>query len=92
MAKSSRTGENRARRPADRRGAAQPQESVTPEVTPTTVRDRAATRAAPPATRKSRPTREEIARRAYELYVARGGTPGSDIEDWLKAERELRGR
>lgn len=37
-------------------------------------------------------TREQIANRAYEIYKARGGAPGSDIEDWLQAERELRSR
>ena len=31
----------------------------------------------------------EIARKAFELYCARGGQNGSDIEDWLRAEREL---
>ena len=34
---------------------------------------------------------ERIAARAYELYLARGGTHGSDWEDWLTAERELAG-
>ena len=33
--------------------------------------------------------RERIASRAYELYVARGATDGQDLEDWLRAEREL---
>ncbi len=33
---------------------------------------------------------EEVARRAYELYLARGGEPGREQEDWLQAERELR--
>ncbi|MGA8871878.1 MAG: DUF2934 domain-containing protein [Candidatus Acidiferrales bacterium] len=33
--------------------------------------------------------REDIARRAYELYVQRGGEPGNDVEDWLRAEKEL---
>ena len=33
---------------------------------------------------------EDIARRAYELYELRGGGPGSDLEDWLTAERELK--
>lgn len=33
--------------------------------------------------------RTRIARRAYELYLARGGSHGSDWEDWLRAEREL---
>ena len=35
------------------------------------------------------PTREKIAQRAYELYLARGGADGSEREDWLQAEREL---
>jgi len=33
----------------------------------------------------------DIARRAYELYVQRGGEHGHDVDDWLRAERELRG-
>lgn len=32
---------------------------------------------------------ERIAARAYELYLARGGTDGQDWDDWLAAEREL---
>jgi DUF2934 family protein len=35
------------------------------------------------------PRREEIAQRAYELYLARGGADGSEQEDWLQAEHEL---
>lgn len=38
----------------------------------------------------AQPTPEAIARRAYELYLARGRAPGRDVEDWLRAERELR--
>lgn len=37
----------------------------------------------------SGPAREEIERRAYELYLARGGLHGHDLHDWLQAEREL---
>lgn len=33
--------------------------------------------------------RDAIARRAFELFCARGGQNGSDIDDWLRAEREL---
>jgi hypothetical protein len=33
----------------------------------------------------------EIARRAYELFLSRGGVHGRDVEDWLTAEQELRG-
>ncbi len=31
-----------------------------------------------------------IARRAYELFELRGRAPGRALEDWLKAEREVR--
>jgi hypothetical protein len=31
----------------------------------------------------------DIAARAYEIYVDRGGVHGHDLEDWLRAEREL---
>ena len=31
----------------------------------------------------------DIARRAYELYLARGCDAGHDVEDWLQAQREL---
>jgi hypothetical protein len=31
----------------------------------------------------------EIRRRAYEIYLERGGLPGSELEDWLQAEYEL---
>ena len=34
-------------------------------------------------------THEEIAKRAYALYEARGRENGHDLDDWLEAEREL---
>ena len=42
---------------------------------------------------KSAPTitENDIARRAYDLYLARGREDGHDVEDWLAAERELKG-
>jgi DUF2934 family protein len=36
-----------------------------------------------------RPTREEIALRAYQIYLERDGAPGNALEDWTRAEREL---
>ena len=36
------------------------------------------------------PAGEEIARRAYELYLQRGGEHGNDVDDWVTAEKELR--
>ena len=38
---------------------------------------------------KAAPTHEEIATRAYELYLARGAEHGHDAEDWAQAESEL---
>lgn len=35
------------------------------------------------------PPHEEIALRAYEFFVERGGIHGRDLDDWLKAEHEL---
>lgn len=32
---------------------------------------------------------EEVARRAYEIFLARGSAHGHDVADWLQAEREL---
>jgi len=35
-------------------------------------------------------TDDAVARRAYDLYLARGQEDGHDVDDWLEAERELR--
>jgi hypothetical protein len=36
------------------------------------------------------PTVEEIRQRAQEIFIARGGAPGKELEDWLRAEQELK--
>ena len=33
---------------------------------------------------------KRITQRAYELYEQRGRQAGSELEDWLQAEREIR--
>jgi hypothetical protein len=33
---------------------------------------------------------EEVRRRAYERYLARGDSPGDEMDDWLSAERDFR--
>jgi hypothetical protein len=38
----------------------------------------------------SQPRPEEIAKRAHEIFLARGGAPGFELDDWLQAERELK--
>ena len=40
---------------------------------------------------KRDPIRDAVAARAYEMFLARGGTHGHDVEDWLQAEQELLG-
>ena len=36
------------------------------------------------------PSAQDIAQRAYELYVKQGSRAGHDIEHWLEAEKQLR--
>jgi hypothetical protein len=35
------------------------------------------------------PPQDRIRARAYELYQSRGGEPGEDLKDWLRAELEI---
>jgi Protein of unknown function (DUF2934) len=35
------------------------------------------------------PTTEDIALRAYQIFLERGGAPGNALDDWTRAEREL---
>jgi hypothetical protein len=37
------------------------------------------------------PSHGEVARRAYELFIARGAEHGLALDDWLEAERQLTG-
>ena len=37
------------------------------------------------------PIEQQIQQRAYELYEQRGRTDGHDLDDWLQAEREIKG-
>jgi hypothetical protein len=36
-----------------------------------------------------RPSRDQVARLAYEYYKARGRQDGHDVDDWLSAEQLL---
>ena len=45
-----------------------------------------------PASPSAARTTSDVARRAYELYIARGGDRGHNADDdWRQAERELGG-
>jgi hypothetical protein len=37
-------------------------------------------------------THADIAKRAYELFLASGAAHGRDVEHWVQAESELRNR
>ena len=41
------------------------------------------------ASASQRPTHDQIERRAYQIYLERGARPGNEVDDWLRAEREL---
>jgi Protein of unknown function (DUF2934) len=36
------------------------------------------------------PTEDEIRKQAYEVYLSRNGGPGNGLDDWRKAEAELK--
>jgi hypothetical protein len=56
----------------------------------TDVRPARAARAPKLVAQPATDTKNDVARRAYDLYLGRGREPGHDVEDWLQAERELR--
>ena len=43
-----------------------------------------------PAPLQDLPLEERVQMRAYELYVLRGNESGSELDDWLQAEDEIR--
>jgi len=32
----------------------------------------------------------EVAKKAYDLYLSRGGGHGADFDDWIEAEKQLK--
>ena len=44
----------------------------------------------PPMAMAREPSHEQIAERAYGLWLSRGAHGGDAFDDWLRAERELR--
>ena len=78
MAKKTTKEEPRVRRSPSRR------RSNEIEAPPTSAGDRTAVRAG------HDPSPDEIAQRAYEIYLTRGGGHGGELDDWLEAERQLR--
>ena len=69
--------------------AKKPQESSAPE-TPHSVGRRKPRTQEPPFPPSSSLSHEDIAARAYLLFLSRGGQHGGDLADWYRAEAELR--
>jgi hypothetical protein len=68
--------------------AKKPAKKASPKIVPITQLPRASA-----DTLSVRPSVEEqIRRRAYELFLQRGGHGGSPEQDWLQAEAEVRAR
>lgn len=67
-----------------RQNAQKSQPNPAPKAAPERTEDKK------PVATASAPTQEQIARRAYEIFQARGGTHGNPEHDWHQAERELR--
>jgi hypothetical protein len=44
----------------------------------------------PTATKTPKPTREQIAQRAHDIWVKNGCKHGQDEQNWLEAERQLK--
>jgi hypothetical protein len=60
-----------------------------------TARKRTSARARPQGQNgdaRNNPTHDEIAEAAYLRFLSRQGAGGSDFDDWLEAERDLRSR
>jgi HSP20 family protein len=45
--------------------------------------------AVPPVLEEMNATFDKIRKRAFELFERRGGAPGFDVEDWIRAEHDL---
>jgi hypothetical protein len=50
----------------------------------------AATETLKPVLKDARPLEERIRQRAQEIYRQRRGQDGSELDDWLEAEAEIR--
>jgi hypothetical protein len=43
------------------------------------------------APRGTKPSFQDVSRRAFEIWERNGRLPGTDLQNWLQAEAELRG-
>lgn len=71
--------------PAEKPAKAEPKKTATAKA----AEKKPAAAAKKPAVKKT-VTNEQIAARAYEIFLSRGGQPGDETSDWLQAEKELK--
>ncbi len=82
---------------ADRKGRKEPVQTIgsvrpgKPEVTPLRpANTQTPQNAAPKLKTPKAPTQEQIAERAWALWVRGGCMPGQDRQNWFEAERQLK--
>jgi hypothetical protein len=82
---------------ADRKGRKEPVQTIgsvrtgKPEVTPLRPATTPTPASTAPKTKSAkRPTQEQIAERAWALWVRGGCMPGQDRQNWFEAERQLK--
>jgi hypothetical protein len=54
-----------------------------------TTRNGSSPKVTEPRTARKSLEPKDIALRAYQIYLERGGAPGNELDDWTRAEREL---
>ncbi len=84
MATKKSSGTPEAEKPA-KKAAKKPASSKKPKAA---VAETAPASVAPAAVPQARAGHDQVARRAYEIWLARGG---SAFENWVEAERQLNG-
>jgi len=86
MAKTTRKTEptTAVKKPAARRPKA-----AAPVAGAETVTTRRPTKTAPGAARVAEPTHDDIALRAWSIYLQRGASHGQAMSDWLEAKSQL---
>jgi hypothetical protein len=83
MAKTPTRGRSRARGSSAAREIGAPTE-------PSSQFETAEASGGDPGTEFGGMSHDRIARRAFEIFLRRGGDHGRDVDDWLAAEQELR--
>ena len=79
-----------SRKPAAASGTGAAKTVSTRTKAPARTTKKTAAAAVAPATPVHAPTHDEIAERAYHIYLRRHGRPGNPEHDWLQAIEELR--